>query len=131
MRSGFRRSIVRLWLGVLAVAVSAACATTINDVLADPGRYRNDDVTVSGNVTESIGVLGHGFYRLEDKSGALWVYSRSGLPRKGARLKATGTIRDFATLDSILGSDRVRVPDAVTRGVGSGLLMVENDRSAR
>lgn len=131
MRPGFRRSIVRLWLVVLAVVVSTACATTINDVLADPGRYRDDNVTVRGHVTESIGVLGHGFYRLEDESGALWVYSRSGLPRKGARLRAKGTIRDFATLDSILGSDRVRVPDAVARGIGNGLLMIENDRRAR
>jgi hypothetical protein len=130
MRPRLGRSNARLWLGALAVAASAACSTTINDVLADPGRYRNSDVSVRGDVTESIGVLGHGFYRLQDGSGAIWVYSRSGLPRKGARVKATGTLRDFATLDSILGSDRVRVPEAVTRGIGSGLLMVESDRSA-
>jgi hypothetical protein len=104
--------------------VGAACAArSVNDVMADPGRYRNRDVNVAGEVTESVGVLGKGFFKLQDESGSLWVYTNRGLPRKGARVESKGTIRDLASIDS--------VPDSVRQAVGSGLLLVESDRKAQ
>jgi hypothetical protein len=104
--------------------VGAACAArSVNDVMADPGRYRNRDVNVAGEVTESVGVLGKGFFKLQDESGSLWVYTSRGLPRKGARVSSRGTIRDLASIDS--------VPDSVRQAVGSGLLLVESDRKAQ
>ena len=104
--------------------VGAACAArSVNDVMADPGRYRNRDVNVAGEVTESVGVLGKGFFKLQDESGSLWVYTSRGLPRKGARVESKGTIRDLASIDS--------VPDSVRQAVGSGLLLVESDRKAQ
>ena len=39
---------------VAALAGSAACATSINKVLADPSRYRDREVTVSGTVGDSF-----------------------------------------------------------------------------
>lgn len=113
----------------LAVLLSAAligsgcAARSVNDVMADPGRYRNRDVNVAGEVTESVGVLGKGFFKLQDESGSLWVYTSRGLPRKGARVSSRGTIRDLASIDS--------VPDSVRQAVGSGLLLVESDRKAQ
>jgi hypothetical protein len=104
--------------------VGAACAArSVNDVMADPGRYRNRDVNVAGEVTESVGVLGKGFFKLQDESGSLWVYTSRGLPRNGARVESKGTIRDLASIDS--------VPDSVRQAVGSGLLLVESDRKAQ
>ena len=105
-----------------AFAGAACAARSVNDVMADPGRYRNRDVNVAGEVTESVGVLGKGFFKLQDESGSLWVYTSRGLPRKGARVSSKGTIRDLASIDS--------VPDSVRQAVGSGLLLVESDRKA-
>ena len=100
----------------------AGCATkSINDVLADPSRYANKEVTVKGEVTQSVSVLGHGSYKIQDGSGSLWVVSTKGVPRKGARVKATGTIRDVADLGSLL-----KLPDVV----GSGLVMTESHHKA-
>jgi hypothetical protein len=116
---------MRLYLVVLlsAAFIGSACAArSVNDVMADPGRYRNRDVNVAGEVTESLGVLGKGFFKLQDESGSLWVYTSRGLPRKGARVSSKGTIRDLASIDS--------VPDSVRQAVGSGLLLVESDRKA-
>jgi type 1 fimbria pilin len=45
---------------VLALMAAACAATSINQVLADPGKYRNDTITVRGTVTESASVLGKG-----------------------------------------------------------------------
>jgi hypothetical protein len=113
----------------LAVLLSAAfigsgcAARSVNDVMADPGRYRNRDVNVAGEVTESVGVLGKGFFKLQDEGGSLWVYTSRGLPRKGAHVSSKGTIRDLASIDS--------VPESIRKAVGSGLLLVESDRKAQ
>ena len=100
----------------------AGCATkSINDVLADPSRYANKEVTVKGEVTQSVSVLGHGSYKIQDGNGSLWVVSTKGVPRKGARVKATGKIRDVADLGSVL-----KLPDVV----GGGLVMTESHHKA-
>ena len=115
----------RVSVAALAATIGLAltgCATkSINDILADPSRYANKDVTVKGEVTQSVSVLGHGSYKIEDGSGSLWVVSTKGVPRKGAQVKVTGKIRDVADLGSVL-----KLPDIV----GSGLVMTESSHKA-
>ena len=41
---------------VLALMAGGCAATSINQVLADPGKYRNDTITVRGTVTDSASV---------------------------------------------------------------------------
>jgi hypothetical protein len=120
------RSRSLLGAGIVAVCLSAACASTsINKILADPSRYRNDDVTVSGSVVDSFSVADRGAYRIEDGSGQLWVISSKGVPRTGARVSVTGTIRDAYDLGNLGG--RVNLPPALT----SGLVMVESSHRAK
>jgi hypothetical protein len=113
----------------LLVLLMACAAKTVNDVMADPGRYRDREVSVKGEVTESVGALGRGFFKLQDGSGSLWVYTTRGLPRKGARVSSRGTVRDLATVDQL--TSRESVPEIVRQAVGSGLLLVERDRTAQ
>ena len=122
-RSRAACAVVCLAVLLAGALVGAGCAArSINDVMADPGRYRNRDVNVAGEVTESMGVLGRGFFKLQDESGSLWVFTSRGLPRTGARVSSRGTIRDLASIGS--------VPDSIRQAVGSGLLLVESDRKA-
>lgn len=115
---------------LLSAGLLAACAAkTVNDVMADPGRYRDREVSVKGEVTESIGVLGRGFFKLQDGGGSLWVYTTRGLPRQGARVSSKGTVRDLATVDQL--ANRESVPAIVRQAVGSGLLLVERDRTVQ
>jgi hypothetical protein len=102
-------------------------------VLADPGRYRDRDVKVVGNVTESIGLLGSGFFKLDDGTGALWVFSRSGLPRQGAQVVVKGSVKDIAVFDSLVKTDdgRSPIPGSLARALRSGVLMIEENRSAQ
>ena len=105
-RSRAECAVVCLAVLLAGAFVGAGCAArSVNDVMADPGRYRNRDVNVAGEVTESVGVLGKGFFKLQDESGSLWVYTSRGLPRKGARVSSRGTIRDLASIDSVPDSD--------------------------
>jgi hypothetical protein len=108
--------------------ILGCASTSLNSVMADPGRYRDRDVTISGVVEESMGVVGRGFFRLRDGENSLWVYTSRGLPRKGSRLKSKGRIRDLASIDQL--TSRESVPEVVRQGIGSGLVLVESGRSA-
>jgi hypothetical protein len=122
----------KLWLrfvgaAILAVSalVSVACAsTTINQVLADPSRYRNRQVRLSGSVVDSYSLANRGAYRIDDDTGQLWVVSDRGTPHKGARVTVTGTIREGFNLGSL--GDRINLP-----GVGAGLVLMESSHKAR
>jgi hypothetical protein len=114
---------------VLTIAAGACATRTVGQVLADPGQYRDRDVTLEGTVTESYSLLGRGVYRFEDGTGDLWVYATQGVPREGAQVRVQGTIRDAFGLGSIEGV--LNLPDAVQSRISSGLLMVESDRRAR
>jgi hypothetical protein len=77
-----------------AVLFLTACPsqTTISKINADPGRYRNKEVAIVGNVTDSYGVLGNGAYEIDDGTGRLWVVTRRGVPSRGARVGAKGRV---------------------------------------
>jgi hypothetical protein len=115
-----------LWLPtlvLLAGALAAGCAAkTVNHVLADPGRYRDREITIKGSVVDSYSIAHQGIYRVEDRTGALWVVSNHGVPRRGARVKVTGVVREGFNLGA-LGE---RLP----RAIGHGLVLVETSHRA-
>ena len=122
--------LVSRYVGVVVLAIaavsSAACAArTINQVLADPGHYRDRQVKVTGSVVDSYSMLGNGAYQIEDKTGKLWVVSSAGVPRKGARVSVTGTVREGFSLGSL--GERMKLPPAV----GAGLVLMESSHEAR
>jgi hypothetical protein len=67
---------LRVAVLTLSALASAACASmTINRVLADPSRYRNREVRLSGAVVDSYSLANRGAYRIDDETGQLWVVS--------------------------------------------------------
>ena len=112
------------------VAGLAGCASKrINDVLADPARYANKNVTLTGDVVESYSITGRGFYRIEDGTGRLWIFSDKGVPRKGARVSVKGKIKDGFDLGAFLGGV-IKLPDPVKERIETGLLMIESSHKA-
>jgi len=78
---------------VLAAALLAGCApVTIGRINADPSRFQNRTVKVSGTVVNSVGLLGKGGYQLEDSTGKIYVISGSGVPSRGSRVTVTGRV---------------------------------------
>jgi hypothetical protein len=78
---------------LLCAVLSAACGSVkIARITADPSRYQNRTVEVTGRVVTSVGLLGTGGYQLEDDTGKIYVVSRSGVPSSGARVTVTGTV---------------------------------------
>jgi hypothetical protein len=112
---------------ILALALaSAACgAKTINQVRADPAKYRNQTITVRGTVAESASIMGKGAYKLADGDDSLWVVTGGGAPRKGARVDVTGRIEDGYDLG---GLGRIlKLPEALQ----NGLVLIESSHKAR
>lgn len=101
---------------LVGAAASAGCAArTINQVLADPAKYRDKQVKLNGSVVDSYALLGNGAYQIEDKTGKLWVVSNGGVPRKGAHVSVTGTVREGFSLGSL--GEKIKLPQAVSSGV--------------
>ena len=86
-----------LALGVLicTTLLFTACPNqeSIARISADPGRYQNRDVIVSGRVTNSYGLLGKGAYELDDGTGKIWVVTETGVPSKGSRVGVEGRVQ--------------------------------------
>ena len=111
---------------VIGAVSSAACATrTINQVLADPGRYRDREVKLSGSVVDSYSLVGNGAYQIDDSTGKLWIVSNGGVPRKGARVSVTGRVREGFSLGSL--GDRMKLPPAVS----AGIILMESSHKAK
>jgi hypothetical protein len=76
----------------MLILLTGCGAVKIGRINADPSRYQNRVVHVSGTVTNSVGVMGTGGYQLEDETGKIYVVSRSGVPSRGSRVKVTGVV---------------------------------------
>ena len=110
---------------VLTALVMGGCGVrSVNDLLADPAKYRDRSVTVRGTVAESASLMGRGAYRIVDRAQGLWVVTRSGAPRKGARVDVTGRLQDGYDVSAFGG--RLRMPDSVQ----NGLVLVESSHKA-
>ena len=111
---------------VLATVMLAGCgAKSINQVLADPARYRNGSVTVRGTVAESASIMGRGAYRITDGDQGLWVVTTGGAPRKGARVDVTGRLQDGYDLSAF--SRILKLPESLQ----NGLVLIESSHKAR
>lgn len=90
-----RRIAVTL-LGVsfaLCVGCLAAGATPIRSILDDPRKYDGRIVTVSGEVQDSTNLLVLKWYRVKDETGSIVVVASGAVPRRGAKIQVTGTVR--------------------------------------
>ena len=113
-------------LVVAFALMAAACGSkSINQVLADPAKYRNDTVTVRGTVVESASVMGRGAYRITDGDQGLWVVTGGGAPRRGARVDVTGRLQDGYDLTGF--GSVIKLPGSLQ----SGLVLIESSHRAR
>ena len=125
MRYTLCRAVVAAALSVSALASAACASRTVNQVLADPSRYRDREVQLSGAVVDSYSYVNRGAYRIDDGTGQLWVVSDKGVPRTSARVTVKGTIREGFNLGSLGG--RINLP----QGLGSGLVLMESSHKAK
>jgi hypothetical protein len=112
-------------LMAISCAAIACGARSINQLLADPAKYRNQSVTVRGTVDQSVSVAGRGAYRLTDGDQGLWVVTTTGAPRRGARVNVTGKLQDGFDLSAF--GNVIQLPGALR----NGLVLVEESHKAK
>ena len=106
-----------------AMLVLVGCEyKTINQIMAEPQRYANREVGITGHVVRSISVLGAGAYQVDDGTGKIWVVAKSNVPREGARVGVKGKIQDGFNLGGL-----VKLPEVVR----SGMVMIESSHRAK
>lgn len=110
---------------VAALSAVGCGARSINELLADPAKYRNQSVTVRGTVAQSASVLGKGAYRITDGDQGLWVVTASGAPREGARVDVKGRLQDGYDLSAF--GNILKLPGSLQ----SGLVLIEESHRAR
>lgn len=120
-----RTARVRLATILLCFAAFGCGPKRINQVLADPSRYRNQTITVRGTVAQSVSVAGRGAYRIVDGDQGLWVVTTGGAPRQGARVDVTGRLQDGFDLSAFGGA--LKLPESLQ----SGLVLVASSHRAR
>jgi len=119
-----RNNLIRGVAAVLGTLALSACATmTVNRVLEDPSRYRNREITLTGEVRDSFSLLNRGIYRIDDRTGELWVVSDNGVPRRGARVTVTGVLREGFNLGSLASQ--------LPPGARAGVVLVEREHRIR
>ncbi len=102
-------------IALFSLTLIGGCKGTvaIKTLLDDPSQYDKKTVQIAGTVTNSIGVLGYGAYRIDDGTGTLTVVSKGGgAPREGARVGVEGEFRSAFTL----GTETVAVLIETRRG---------------
>jgi len=84
---------IAIGLTLLGVILVSACGSVkIGRINADPSRFRNQTVHVTGIVVTSVGVLGTGGYQIQDETGKIYVVSRTGVPSSGSHVTVTGRV---------------------------------------
>ena len=87
-----------LLLLAASLLLTACEAVTIAQIKADPSRFGNKTIAVRGTVVNSMGVLSHGGYEVEDSTGRILVLSGLGVPSRGSHVVVEGTVFSGATL---------------------------------
>jgi len=93
--------LVALPLVLTLGACASAGSPSIEQVQANPGRYANRTVTVSGTVTTAWGIplVPYKMYRVKDGNAEIVVLSNGNrTPSRGARVRVRGEVQEFATL---------------------------------
>jgi len=67
----------------------------IADVLADLRTYDGLPVTLEGDVSNTLNLLGYKMYTLDDGSGSISVVTERGLPAEGIKLKVSGVVHQM------------------------------------
>ena len=90
-----------LSIAVVSAIIVAGCASGVRiaELKSQPDKYKNKTVSVTGVVTNSVGVslVPFQMYNVDDGTGEITVVSRSGRsPSKGARVEVKGKVNELA-----------------------------------
>lgn len=89
----YRKACLSILCLMTMVLLGCPQQVRIGDLTSNAARYVDKEVTITGTVASSFGLLGPGAFEVDDGSGKIWVLSEKfGVPSKGARVGITGRV---------------------------------------
>lgn len=89
-------------IALVFCALLIGCAATrhvqIRDVVDHPREYVGKRVSVEGEVTGTFSLIAIKYFTVNDGTGTIGVISEQPLPRKGAKINVTGTVKEALSL---------------------------------
>jgi hypothetical protein len=85
-------------LSLIIVLAGCTTVTPIKKILDNPRDYSEQTVTISGTVTEVMGLVFLKYFVVRDKTGEITVITIRPLPNKGSEIRVTGTVREAFAL---------------------------------
>jgi RPA family protein len=92
-------------LFILAMLCSAGCSRLreevsprVSDILSNPRKYEGKEVHIAGTVTEAFSIYRAGYFRVDDGSGSMVVFSTQISPRQGQHIDARGMVEQAYTI---------------------------------
>lgn len=79
--------------------------TKIKDVLSSPAEYSDSVVCVKGKVTESLVLLGMGYFIISDGTGAIAIIPSKTFPKTGENV----TIKGYVQNAFVIGNESLTV----------------------
>ena len=81
-----------IFAAVLPVSCGMLTGASIKEILDNPAQYEGKTVTVSGEVVEAANVIVIKYYKVDDGTGQIVVVTKNAVPRRGAKMTATGVV---------------------------------------
>jgi len=79
---------------LLAAACDPIFTTSIDKIIQNPRDYWGKRVTISGEVTEIFSFFVVKCFTVRDSTGELTVVTTKPIPRRGTRIKISGTVEE-------------------------------------
>jgi len=83
---------------LLVAACDPIFTTSIGKIIQNPRDYGGKRVTISGEVTEIFSFFVVKCFMVRDSTGELTVVTTKPLPRKGGKIKISGTVEEAFSL---------------------------------
>jgi len=82
------------WITLIPILINGCSSTKILDVRNNIEEFKDQQVTLNGEVTETLAIpfIRTGVYQLDDGSDRIWVLSAKNVPERGNRVVVTGTV---------------------------------------
>ena len=87
---------------IIMAFLAAACGnlfpTKIGDIMRNPRDYAGKEITISGEVVDAVSFFLIKSFVVRDATGEITVITNRPVPRKGEKLKVTGTVKEAFSL---------------------------------
>ncbi len=103
------RNISIVFILLILVLLNFSCTKShkVEEIIKNPEHFLNRELVLNGRVTKvlDIPMVEEDFFKIHDRTGEIWIYTKKGVPPNNIEVKVTGRFRkllDVPFLDAAL-----------------------------